>query len=233
MPSPLNFLNTSVGRKYLTGITGIFLTLFLIGHLAGNLTLLIPDGGETFNMYAKALHDLGPLLWAVEIILIILFLTHAWIGISIFLRRKKARPEDYKYYQTAGGPSKQNAASKTMFITGSVILVFVVLHVLHFKYHAFSPETYTTMIGDTEVVDLSKHVVVAFSNIWIVLAYTAVMVFVGFHLKHGVWSAFISLGAGSPAKTALLYTIGTIVAILLSAGFLLLPIYIYLTNGGI
>lgn len=231
MPSQLNFLQTTVGRKILTGVTGILLTLFLVAHLAGNLSLLAGDGGEAFNIYAKILHDLGPLLWFAEIILIILFVTHAYIGISIYLRKKKARPEDYKYYKSQGGPSKQNLASRTMIYTGSILLIFLVLHILHFKYQVFSPETYVTAYNGTEMVDLARHVEVAFLNEWIVLAYTFVMVLVGFHLKHGVWSAFISLGAGNPKKTALLYTFGTIVAIALAVGFLFIPIYIYLSGG--
>ncbi len=225
-------LQSSVGRKILTGITGIFLVIFLVVHLAGNLTLFAPDQGESFNLYAQFLHDLGPLLWIAEIILVVLFLLHAYIGISIYLRRKKARPENYHLYKSQGGPSKQNFASKSMAVTGVVLLIFVVLHILHFKYQAFSPETYYTTINGEEVKDLTRHVVEAFQNIWVVLAYTFVMLMVGVHLKHGVWSAFISLGAGNPKKTAVLYTIGTIVAVLLSLGFLFIPIYIYL-NGGV
>lgn len=225
-------LQTSVGRKILTGITGIFLTLFLVVHLTGNLALFAPDGGDSFNLYAEFLHNLGPLLWIAEIILLGLFLLHAYIGISIYIRRKKARPENYHLNKSQGGPSKQNFASKSMAITGIVLLVFVVLHVLHFKYQVFSPETYYTTINGQEVKDLTRHVVEAFQNIWVVLAYTFVMLLVGVHLKHGVWSAFISLGAGNPKKTAVLYTVGTVVAILLSLGFLFIPIYIYL-NGGV
>jgi succinate dehydrogenase / fumarate reductase cytochrome b subunit len=231
MPS-LNFFQTTIGRKVLTGITGIFLTLFLVAHLVGNFSLFVQDEGKSFNLYAEFLHSLGPLLWLAEIILIILFLLHAYIGISIYLGKKKARPEDYKYYKTQGGPSKQNLASKTMIYTGSVILLFVILHVLHFKYQAFSPETYYATYAGTEVRDLTRHVEEAFLNPWIVLAYTAVMIMIGFHLKHGVWSAFISLGVGNPKKTALLYTVGSIVAVLLSLGFLFIPIYIFL-NGGV
>lgn len=228
----MNVLHTSVGRKLLTGITGIFLTLFLVAHLVGNLSLFAPDSGETFNKYAHFLHELGPLLWLAEIILIFLFLAHAYIGISIYLRKKKARPEDYKYYKSQGGPSKQNAASKTMIYTGTIILIFVILHVLHFKYQAFSPETYMAEYDGETIRDLTRHVEVAFTNVWVMLAYTAVMIMVGFHLKHGVWSAFISLGAGNPKRTAMLYTAGTIIAILLAVGFLFIPIYIYF-NGGV
>lgn len=232
MSSLASALQTTIGRKILTGLTGIFLTLFLIAHLSGNLSLFAPDGGESFNRYAEFLHNLGPLLWIAEIILVILFVTHAYIGISIYLRKKKARPVDYKYYKSQGGPSKQNFASKSMLISGSVILLFVILHVMHFKYHLFSPETYMTTIDGKEVVDLAKHVEVAFLNPWIVAAYSFVMILIGVHLKHGVWSAFISLGSKNPKLTPLLYTIGGIIAILLAVGFLFIPIYIYF-NGGL
>ncbi len=229
--SSLQLLQTSVGRKLLTGITGILLTLFLVAHLAGNLTLFAPDGGVAFNLYADFLHNLGPILIIFEIVLIVLFLLHAYIGISIYRGRKKARPENYTYYKSQGGPSKQDFASKTMIYTGLVILLFVVLHVLHFKYNFFIPHETTTLEG-REMIDLAYHVEKAFLNPWITIAYSVVMVLIGLHLKHGVWSAFISLGAGNPKLTALLYTIGIIVAILLAAGFLIIPIYIFL-NGGL
>ncbi len=229
MPSISNALQTTIGRKILTGITGVFLTLFLVAHLAGNLTLFSPDP-DAFNLYAHFLHELGPLLWIAEIILVVLFLAHAYIGISIYRRRKQSRPENYNYYNSKGGPSKQNAASKTMIFTGIIILLFVILHVMHFKYHLFSPETYMTTINGEEMVDLTRHVETAFHNIWIVLGYTAVMVLIGFHLKHGVWSAFVSLGASNPKRLPVIYTVGGIVAVLLSVGFLFIPIYIYLRH---
>jgi len=232
MASFAHALQTTIGRKILTGLTGIFLTLFLVAHLSGNLSLLIPDGGEAFNRYADFLHGLGPLLWISEIILVILFLTHAYIGISIYINKKKARPVNYSLYKSQGGPSRQNIASRTMLISGSIILLFVILHVMHFKYHLFSPETYTTIIDGREVVDLARHVEVSFLNPWIVAAYSFVMILIGVHLKHGVWSAFISLGAKNPRITAMLYVIGGVVAVLLAAGFLLLPLYIYI-NGGL
>ncbi|MCH8567266.1 MAG: succinate dehydrogenase cytochrome b subunit [Balneolales bacterium] len=230
MSTIANALQSQVGRKILTGLTGIFLTLFLVAHLSGNLSLFIPDGGESFNLYADFLHSLGPLLWIAEIILVILFLTHAYLGVSIYLKKKRARPENYKYYKSQGGPSKQNFASTSMLISGSIILLFVVLHVMHFKYHLFSPETY--MVEGTEMVDLARHVSEAFQNPWIVAAYTFVMVLIGVHLKHGVWSAFISLGAKNPKLTPVLYTVGGIVALLLSLGFLAIPLYIFI-NGGL
>jgi succinate dehydrogenase / fumarate reductase cytochrome b subunit len=230
MPS-LNLLQTSVGRKILTGVTGILLTLFLVAHLAGNLTLFAPDGGTAFNLYADFLHNLGPILIVFEIVLIILFLLHAYIGISIYRGRKKARPENYTYYKSQGGPSKQDVASKTMIYTGLVILFFVVFHVIHFKYNFFMPHETVTHEG-REMINLAYHVSEAFQNPLITLFYTIVMVLIGFHLKHGVWSSFISLGVGNPKLTALLYTIGTVVAIALAAGFLIIPIYIFL-NGGI
>ncbi len=232
MSSLASALQTTVGRKILTGLTGIFLTLFLVVHLSGNLSLFVPDGGESFNRYTEFLHSFGPLLWIAELILVILFVTHAYIGISIYLRKKKARPVDYKYYKSQGGPSKQNFASKSMLISGSVILLFLVLHILHFKYRVFSPETYMTTIDGEPMLDLARHVEVAFLNPWIVAAYSAVMILIGVHLKHGVWSAFISLGAKNPRTTAFLYTIGGIVAVLLALGFLVIPVYIYF-NGGL
>lgn len=230
MPSLLHALQTSIGRKILTGITGIFLTLFLVVHLVGNLSLF-SSNPEAFNTYALFLHDLGGLLYFAEIILVIIFLLHAWIGISIYLRRRKTRPENYKVYKSTGEPSRQTLASKTMAVTGIVILVFTVIHLFTFKYGPGIAEGYVTYIDGHEVRDLKGLVNDVFQNEIYVFGYTAVMILIGFHLRHGIWSSIQSLGAMSPAMSPLIYLIGGLIALVLAAGFLILPIWIYITGG--
>lgn len=215
---------STIGRKLITGITGLALILFVIGHLAGNLLLLLPSS-EPFNLYAHKLMSLGPLLYVIEAGLVLFFLTHAYTGIKIALIKKRARPTKYEAYKTQGGKSKQNISSRSMIVTGMVLLVFLVLHIIHFKFGAYHT---TTIEGIGEVRDLYRTVFEAFASLPIVLFYVAVMVLLGSHLRHGFWSALQSLGAMKPKYSNSLYNFGVFLGILLSVGFLLIPIWLYI-----
>ena len=127
MPSLLKAATSQVGRKFLTGLTGIFLFLFIVFHLSGNLSIF--GGPDAMNRYSMFLHDLGPLLWIARVGLLVVFTVHAWIGISIWINKRRARPQKYEVYSSKGGPSKQSLSSRSMAFTGVVLLVFVVIHI--------------------------------------------------------------------------------------------------------
>jgi succinate dehydrogenase / fumarate reductase cytochrome b subunit len=220
MPTLLKAAQSQIGRKILTGLTGIFLTLFIIVHLLGNLSLF--DGGQAFNIYAQALHNLGPVLYLAEAGLVLLFIVHAWIGISIYLKKKQARPVDYDTYKSKGEPSHQNSSSRTMAITGTVILLFVILHVIHFKYGQY----YEVMVDGESIRDLKRLVVEEFNKPLISVLYVAVMALLGWHLRHGIWSAFTSLTLKNKSYSAVIKSAGVVVAALLAFGFLLLPVMV-------
>lgn len=228
MPSLLEALKSQVGRKILTGVTGVGLILFIIGHLAGNLSLF--GEAEAFNAYTYQLESLGVLLYIIEFVLVVGFLLHAYLGISIWWNRRKARPEGYEKYQTKGGPSHNSWASRSMIFTGIVLLVFLVIHIDTFKF------------GETEMValegmetaqarDLKALVIEKFTNPLYAFGYTFVMILLGFHLKHGFWSAFTSLTMKHKKYSTIIYTIGVIFAVLVAVGFLFIPLYIYFTGG--
>lgn len=225
MPSLLKALKSQVGRKILTGITGIGLMIFIIGHLAGNLTLF--GSADAFNEYTYALESMGVLLYIVEAGLAFFFLLHAYIGISIWWNRRKARPEGYEEYQTKGGPSHQSWASKSMIFTGIVLLVFLVIHIDTFKFG----ETATVVNDGTQMRNLQALVVETFQNPIYAFGYTIVMILLGFHLKHGFWSAFTSLTMKHKKYSAVIYTVGIVFAILMAVGFLFIPLYIYFGGG--
>lgn len=225
MPSLLKALKSQVGRKILTGITGIGLIIFIIGHLLGNLTLF--GDTQAFNEYTYALESLGVLLYIVEAGLVIFFLLHAYIGISIWWNRRKARPEGYKKYQTKGGPSHNSWASRSMIFTGIVLLVFLVIHIDTFKFG----DTAMIVNDGTEMRNLKALVVETFQNPLYAFGYTLVMILLGFHLKHGVWSAFTSLTMKHKRYSAMIYTAGVIFAVLMAVGFLFIPLYIYFGGG--
>lgn len=225
MPSFLEALKSQVGRKILTGVTGIGLIIFIIFHLIGNLSLF--GDAQTFNEYTYALENLGWILYILEAGLVIAFLLHAYVGISIWLKRRKARPEGYAKYQSKGGPSHQTWASKSMIFTGIVLFVFLVIHIDTFKFGA----TDTIMLNGHEARDLKSLVVATFQNPVYAFGYTAVMILLGFHLGHGFWSAFTSLTMKHNEYSAIIYTIGVIFAVLMAIGFLFIPLYIYFTGG--
>ncbi|MDX1637878.1 MAG: succinate dehydrogenase cytochrome b subunit [Balneolaceae bacterium] len=225
MPSLSEALRSQVGRKILTGVTGIGLILFIIGHLLGNLTIF--GDAQAFNEYTLSLESLGWLLYLIEAVLAVGFLLHAYLGISIWLKRRKARPEGYEEYNSKGGPSHMSWASKSMIFTGIVLLVFLVIHLDTFKFGA----TETVMLDGEPARDLKALVIEKFQQPLYAFGYTFVMILLGFHLKHGFWSAFTSLTMKHKKYSAVIYTIGVVFAILMAVGFIFIPLYIYFTGG--
>lgn len=226
MASFLKALKSQVGRKILTGVTGLGLIIFIILHLLGNLQLF--GDAHAFNEYTYALESLGWILYMLEAGLVVAFLLHAYLGISIWLKRRKARPEGYEKYQSKGGPSHQTWASKSMIFTGIVLLVFLVIHLDTFK---FAATDMITLPSGEEARDLKTLVIATFQKPGYTFGYTAVMILLGFHLGHGFWSAFTSLSMKHNQYSALIYTIGIIFAVLMAVGFLFIPLYIYFTGG--
>lgn len=231
MTTLATFAQSSVGKKVLVAITGLMLFSFVIIHLLGNLTLFIPDGGEAFNHYTHFLEGLmhGWFIYVAEVGLIAAFLVHAVYAITVALiDKQKARPEKYALVRNAGGASRKSLASRSMIFTGPVLLVFVILHVNMFKF-ADHPQT---VIDGTPMKDLYAVVDQAFSVPWIVIAYVAVMILLGMHLWHGVWSAFHSMGWNSDRHITFLTRFSWVAGFLLGLGFLVLPIYMHFTSPG-
>lgn len=226
MPSFTDALNSPVGRKFLTGITGLLLVFFIIFHLIGNLAVF--GEANAMNQYSWFLHSLGPLLWIARAGLLIVFVLHAWIGISIWWGKKKARPQKYKVYSSKGGPSKQGLSSRSMAFTGVVLLVFLVIHINTFVFG----ETGDITVGGEQMADLKSLVLETFQSPWYAFGYTIVMILLGVHLGHGIWSAFISLTMRSKKTSAAVYTLGIVMAVLLAVGFLFIPLYIFFSGGG-
>ncbi len=231
MTSVATFAGSSVGKKVFVAITGLMLFSFVIIHLLGNLTLFIPDGGEAFNHYAHFLESLlhGWLIYVFEVGLIAAFLVHAVFAITVAYRdKRRARPQKYAMVKNAGGKSRKSLASRSMIITGPIILIFLVLHVNMFKFADHPMVSY----HGTEMKDIYTVVDQAFSVPWIVIAYVAVMMMLGMHLWHGVWSAFQSLGWNSDRHITVLTRLSWAAGFVLGLGFLVLPIFMYFTSPG-
>jgi succinate dehydrogenase / fumarate reductase cytochrome b subunit len=218
--SASSYFGSTVARKFIAGLTGVLLILYLVLHLAGNLTLLA--GPHLFNLYASKLESFGPLLYIIEIALAAVFVIHAVIGIQVWLGKRRARPNGYAVTASRGEPSRKTLSSRSMIVTGIVLAVFIPIHVWMFKFRPAS----STMIGEHEVRDLYSLVITAFKQPVIAWAYALVMGLLGFHLRHGFWSAFQSLGAMNPRLLPLFYSLGVVVAIILAGGFVFLPLWL-------
>jgi succinate dehydrogenase / fumarate reductase cytochrome b subunit len=214
-----------IGKKVTTGITGIALTLFVLVHMTGNLAFFADQTGEAYNRYSHFLtHQLGFLFYAIEIGLLVIFLLHFTIGINIWLGKRRARPRDYTEYRTAGGPSRQTLSSRSMILTGVILLAFTVWHLVSFKYGTVYTVTYDD-IG--EIRDIALLVREKFTTPLYGIGYPVAMLLLAFHLRHGVWSAFQSLGAVRPSATPAVYGAGTLVGLAIGVGFLVLPLAIF------
>lgn len=216
---------STVGKKVVMALSGIFLMLFLIVHLAGNLTMFAP-GSELFNQYAHKLESMGVLLYIAEAGLLAIFLFHVVAAIQVHWSKKNARSGRYAMTASKGGPSKMTVASRSMIITGLILLLFIPIHIWMFKFNMGEAHPMAVVDGKP-VKDLYLVVVESFKNPFIAFGYTLVMLLLGLHLRHGFWSALQSLGAMSPRWTPAIYTLGLLFAILMAGGFLLLPMYFY------
>lgn len=221
------FLSSSVAKKFGMAVTGILLVGFLVAHLSGNLLLYSSDG-TAFNAYAEKLASFSYLLYAAEVGLVAFVLYHAVTGIRLAIAKKAAKPTKYAVNQSKGGPSKWGFAANNMAITGTLLLIFIILHVKHFKYGPGIGEGYVVELKDgVQARDLHRYVTEEFKEPKEVILYTAAMIFLGFHLRHGIWSAFQSLGLTKQANSRTIYVVGGIIGILLAAGFISIPAYIY------
>ncbi|MEM6254870.1 MAG: succinate dehydrogenase cytochrome b subunit [Cyanobacteria bacterium P01_D01_bin.156] len=215
----LTLYRSSIGKKFITGISGLALVTFVIIHMVGNLILLVsPDG---YNQYGYVLEQLGPGLWLIELILLGFVVLHMAIGIQIFLGRLRARPTAYAAYSSAGKPSYQTLSSRTMIVTGGILGTFLIWHLLTFKFGI----RYT--VPGTEVRDLARLILEKFHQPFYVFTYAGVMVLLASHLRHGIWSALQSLGALNANIRPAVYATSIILAIGIALGFVVLPLGIY------
>ncbi len=216
----LKFANSSIGKKFVMAVTGLSLLLFLVVHLAGNLTLYISE--ETFNGYVSTLDIVKPLIRVVEVILALVFIFHIYNGIKLWYENKKANPIKYK----VNASSKNiTLSSRTMIISGSIVFIFLITH-LSTLWYAFN-------FGSHEADHSYYNIVMDwFTYPVYVLFYVIAMVLLGFHLNHGFQSAFQTFGWTHKKYTPAIEKIGTLFAIVMAVGFASIPIYFFISSLG-
>lgn len=222
-------LGSSLAKKYWMAATGLFLCLFLLGHLAGNLQLFIPGeaGKLQFNAYAVFMTT-NPAVMVLSYLTYISILFHAVDGLLLTLANRKARPVGYAMYS----PSRSSHwTARNMGILGTVILAFIVIHMAMFWWKYKFGEIPLDSAGNK---DLHQVVIKAFSadgfGMWYTLGYTLAMLAIAFHLWHGVKSAFSSLGLKTPKVERAIQLAGYSFAVLVPLLFASIPIYIYATH---
>lgn len=215
------FANSSIGKKIFMALTGLFLSLFLIIHLIGNLTLF--GGPEFFNGYVSTLSGLKPLVRFIEAVLALIFLVHIINGIRLTLENKKAGSDPY-----LSNKSKENSSffSRNMGLTGSVIFIFLAVHLQTFWYQFQvdhdGGEFYNIVMDNT----------IGFGNIFVTLFYVFAMVLLSFHLRHGFESAFQTFGIRYNKYGKLIEWIAVFFWLIIPIGFLTIPLYFGLIKGG-
>lgn len=250
-------LSSSIGKKLVMALTGLFLCTFLVVHLSGNLQLFKNDDGLAFNIYAVFMTT-NPLIKTVSYGLYALILVHAFEGLYLAYQNRKARGS--QSYIMVDGKANSSLFSRNMAILGTILLVFIVVHMSNFWFEykfGYTPYTqyeqnlvtgevsatpYEGQISgkmeefmreesNTRVIivkDLYRSVMEGFKNPLLVLFYVLAMFSVSFHLVHGFKSAFQTLGINHPKYNPLLNFLGAgVFGILIPIGFALMPLFFY------
>ncbi|OIN56461.1 succinate dehydrogenase cytochrome b subunit [Arsenicibacter rosenii] len=223
-------LSSSLGRKVIMSLTGLFLCSFLIVHVAGNLQLFKGDGGRAFNEYTYFMTH-NPLIITVSYLLYTSIIVHASMALILTRHNQDSRPVKYAY---AKPEANSPWSSRNMGVLGTVLLIFIVLHMRTFWFEMHFGSVPMAEYDGKEYKDLYTVVVAAFSQLWYVAVYVVCMIALGYHLVHGFKSGFQTLGIRHKKYTPLIEFLGTFVfAIVIPALFAVMPIYMYLKVNGI
>jgi succinate dehydrogenase / fumarate reductase, cytochrome b subunit len=205
--------HTSVGKKAVMAATGVIMVAYLVTHVLANL--LVFQGPDQINAYSRFLHGTGGALWAARLVLLAAVGLHIVAAVQLTTRRRAARPVGYVERQ----PQVSTMASRTIRWGGGLILLFLVFHILHFTLGAVHP---SFVEGDPY-----HNVAAGFGNPLVVVFYEAAMAAVGLHLYHGIWSSGRSLGVSTASPHPLRRQLALALALLVWAGFTVIPIAVY------
>ena len=209
------FYGSMVGKKVVMGVTGLIGIGFVIIHTLGNLFIF--RGSEAINSYSHFLKSTGELLWIVRLVLIGAVILHVIAAVQLTLQNRAARPIGYVNRK----PQVTTLASRTMRWGGVILLIFIVLHILHFTTGTIRPA------GIFSETDVFGNIIASFRIWWVALLYMIAMISLGLHLYHGAWSSLRSLGYAHPSKDPLNRTIALAIAIVLWLGFTAVPVAVF------
>ena len=204
---------SSIGKKQVMAVTGLLFCLFVTVHMMGNLTIYA--GKDSFLSYVEHLHSFESLVTVAEFGLILLAVLHVGMGLLLFLENRRARPAPYAVKKSAGG---QTIGSWTAPYTGVLILVFVIVHLIKFRF--------VDKVTIDDFVILSK--TFADFGFW-TLFYIAGVIVVAIHVSHGFWSGFQTLGLSHPKYMPLVERLAIIFSLIIGIGFASIPVFVFLS----
>lgn len=205
--------SSSIGKKQVQAVTGLLFCLFVAVHLMGNLTIYA--GKESFLSYVDHLHSFEALVTVAEFGLIFFAVLHIGMGLYLFLENRRARPVAYAVDKSAGG---RTIGSRTAPYTGALILVFVIFHLIRFRFVDKMTINDFTILSNT----------FAEFGFW-TLFYIAGVIVVAVHVSHGFWSGFQTLGLNHPKYMPVLERVGIIFSLIIGIGFASIPVFLFLS----
>ena len=216
-----SFLSSTIGKKVLVAITGILFCLFLLFHLVNNL--VIYTGEENFNYLVSSLEKIKPLIRLLEVVLLTILVVHISNSVYLSIQSRKSGNQT-----SLSNVKKPNAplSSRTMLFTGSVLFIFIVVHLSTFWFNfqlTDDHDVYYNMVTNSAI---------GFGNIFITILYLVAMVILGFHLKHGFSSAIQTLGIKDTSIGKVVSTIGVVFWLFIPAGFFSIAFWFGILNGG-
>ncbi|TLU88027.1 MAG: succinate dehydrogenase cytochrome b subunit [Chlorobium sp.] len=209
---------SSITKKVLMALPGLFLVTFLCVHLGINLMLLKNDGGRAFSEAATFMGT-NPVIKVAEIVLFAGFLLHIAFGLIVSGQNRSARPVAY----ARSNSSDTSFFSKYMFHTGIIVFIFLALHFCDFYFIKIGLVAPPTGIA---VHDFYSRTLLLFSTPWYSLFYIVSFIVLGIHLNHAIQSAFQTLGWNHSKYTDAVKVIGSVYSVAIAAGFSIVPIYV-------
>lgn len=215
-----NTFSSSIGRKIIMAITGLFLCSFLVVHLVGNLQLFHNDNGAAFNAYSEFMSH-NTVIRTMEIVLVLGFVFHIYQGLSLAAKNRAARSTSYVSNHIE---QNSNWYSRSMALLGTLVLFFLIVHLYNFLGSLRFTDNPVDAAGNEDAYAL---VVKAFHNPFYVILYVVSLVALCYHLIHGFQSAFQTLGLNHRKYTPAIKVLGFAFSVIVCAGFAAMPIYFY------
>lgn len=215
------FYQSSIGKKLIVAVTALILILYVLGHLLGNLQIYI--GQDRINTYAKFLHDLGPILWVIRIFLLAAFVTHIVATIQLAQENRLAKPQKY----AVPGYQRSTMASRTMIVSGLIVLCFVIYHILQFTLQVTDPE-FREVHDSIGRHDVYRMLILGFRHPLVSLFYVIALFLLTTHLSHGFASVVQTLGINNRKIANFVSTGGQTLAWVVFAGYISIPVTILL-----
>lgn len=225
-----NIFGSSLGKKYIMAITGLAMFAFVIGHLIGNLQFFL--GPESINRYGHFLQTNVEIIWPARIILLAMIILHIWSAIKLSAENKAARPVQYAQWN----PTAASYASRTMLMSGLIVLAFIIFHLLHYtvmvKAVNLTGQDFHPLMDEQNRHDIFRMMTIGFSNVWVSLFYIVGIFLLCLHLSHGVSAMFQSLGLKNQAYAPGVDKFARGIAWLIFLGYVSIPISVLVFHYG-